>query len=92
MYHISVHLVCDHIIAFHSIQLGLLHWIKDLIIFLKALNNICEEIVSKPKPRVESPMDDDIQPEPQHNKKSPEDVTMEYTDFVQNDAEHKHIE
>nr|XP_055052842.1 heat shock protein 105 kDa isoform X1 [Misgurnus anguillicaudatus] len=59
---------------------------------LQALNNICEEIVSKPKPRVDYPMDDDIQPEPQHNKKSPEDVTMEYTDFVQNDAEHKHIE
>lgn len=43
---------------------------------LKALNNVCEEIVSKPF---------NIQPERPH-KKSPEDVTMEYTDFVENDV------
>ncbi|KAI7801016.1 putative heat shock protein 105 kDa, partial [Triplophysa rosa] len=53
---------------------------------LQALNNICEEIVSKPKPRVGSPMDNNIQPERPQNKNSPEDVTMEYTDFVENDV------
>ncbi|XP_051719032.1 heat shock protein 105 kDa isoform X2 [Ctenopharyngodon idella] len=58
---------------------------------LQALNNICEEIVSKPKPRVDSPMEDNIQPERPHNKKSPEDVTMEYTDFVQNEAKNTHV-
>ncbi|KAL1260968.1 hypothetical protein QQF64_008795 [Cirrhinus molitorella] len=57
---------------------------------LQALNSLCEEIVSKPKPRVDSPMDDNIQPEQPHNKKSPEDVTMEYTDFVQNEAKNSH--
>ncbi|XP_067306558.1 heat shock protein 105 kDa isoform X1 [Pseudorasbora parva] len=58
---------------------------------LQALNDVCEEIVSKPRPRVDSPMDDNIQPESPHNKKSPEDVTMEYTDFVQNDAKNNHV-
>lgn len=56
----------------------------------QALNNICEEIVSKPKPRVDSPMDENIQPERPHNKKRPEDVSMEYTDFVQNEANNSH--
>uniref|UniRef100_A0A8C1BJY2 Heat shock protein family H (Hsp110) member 1 n=1 Tax=Cyprinus carpio carpio TaxID=630221 RepID=A0A8C1BJY2_CYPCA len=58
---------------------------------LQVLNNICDEIVTKPRPRVDSPMDDSIQPEQPHNKKSPEDVTMEYTDFVQNEAKNSHI-
>lgn len=36
-------------------------------------------------------MDDNIQPEWPHNKKSPEDMTMEYTDFVQNETKQKKL-
>ncbi|XP_051521103.1 heat shock protein 105 kDa isoform X2 [Myxocyprinus asiaticus] len=59
---------------------------------LQALNNVCEEIVSKPKPRVDSPMDEkNIQPEHPHNMKSPEDVTMEYTNLIQNESKRSHV-
>lgn len=55
------------------------------------LNNICEEIIFKPKPRVDSPMDENIQPKRSHKNKRPEDVTMDYTDFVQNEGKHNHV-
>lgn len=39
---------------------------------------------------VDSPMDENIQPELPHNRKSLENVTMEHTDFVQNEANYSH--
>ncbi|XP_072547584.1 heat shock protein 105 kDa isoform X2 [Salminus brasiliensis] len=51
---------------------------------LQTLLNVCEEIVSKPKPRVDSPVEESMQTECGVNKKSAEDVTMEYSDILQN--------
>ncbi|XP_076832342.1 heat shock protein 105 kDa isoform X2 [Brachyhypopomus gauderio] len=50
---------------------------------LQTLVNVCEEVVSKPKPRVDSP-DEDIMQVDHNSKKSPDSVTMEYDDILQN--------
>uniref|UniRef100_A0AAR2JG05 Uncharacterized protein n=1 Tax=Pygocentrus nattereri TaxID=42514 RepID=A0AAR2JG05_PYGNA len=56
---------------------------------LQTLLNICEEIVSKPKPRVDSPAEESMQAECTVNK-SPEDVTMDYNDILQNGKRSSH--
>ncbi|XP_030634020.1 heat shock protein 105 kDa [Chanos chanos] len=51
---------------------------------VQELHNMCEEIVTKPKPRVDSPDEEKMQTEKTAQRKIPEDVTMEQIDALQN--------
>ncbi|KAK1786452.1 hypothetical protein P4O66_018144 [Electrophorus voltai] len=70
--------------AVHSTQIyEKLQAIIEYVLASRTLVNVCEEVVSKPKPRVDSPAEDSMQVD--HNsKKSPDSVTTEFDDILQN--------
>ncbi|KAI4885529.1 hypothetical protein NFI96_020103 [Prochilodus magdalenae] len=57
---------------------------------LQTLLDVCEDVLSKPKPRVDSPAEESMQAELSANRKSPEDVTMECDGVLPNGERASH--